>query len=68
MIIEPGFLDHWKTQMLISALEDGGAAIYVIRLWEHCQQRRILSHLSYMDRHGLQLALDMRLLHRVKLK
>tara|TARA_R110000824_G_scaffold7514_6_gene34035 strand:+ start:9218 stop:10000 length:783 start_codon:yes stop_codon:yes gene_type:complete len=41
MIIEPGFLDHWKTQMLISALEDGGAAIYVIRLWEHCQQRRM---------------------------
>lgn len=40
MIVDPDFLDHWKTQMLIDSLDDPCAPIYVIRLWGHCQTRR----------------------------
>lgn len=40
MIVQPDFLDHWKTQMLIDALNDECAPIYVIRLWIHCQNRK----------------------------
>jgi len=40
MIVEPDFLEHWKTQMLIQTLNDPCAPLYLIRLWAHCQQRR----------------------------
>lgn len=40
MIVEPAFFDHWKTRMLIDALGDEAAPIYVMRLWAHCQNQR----------------------------
>lgn len=40
MIVDPDFLDHWRTQMLIDTLDDPCAPLYVIRLWAHCQTRR----------------------------
>ena len=40
MIIQPDFLDHWKTRMLCDILQDEAAPIYVIRLWAHCQNRK----------------------------
>lgn len=40
MIVDPDFLTHWKTQMLIVELNDKAAPLYVISLWAHCQQRR----------------------------
>lgn len=40
MIVEPDFLTHWKTQMLIEELGDKAAPLCVIALWAHCQQRR----------------------------
>lgn len=40
MIVQPDFLDHWKTQLLIDILDDELAPMYVIRLWAHCQNRK----------------------------
>jgi len=41
MLIDPDFLDHWKTRMLVDLLDgDELAPIYVIRIWGHCQNRR----------------------------
>lgn len=40
MILEPGFLDHWKTVKLVNMLKAETAPLLVIRLWEHCQQRK----------------------------
>lgn len=40
MIVDPDFLDHWRTRMLVDMLEDELAPLYVIRLWGHCQNRR----------------------------
>lgn len=40
MIVDPDFLEHWKTRMLIDMLGDEAAPLYVIRLWGHCQNRR----------------------------
>lgn len=40
MIVEPDFLTHWKTLMLINELGDRAAPTYVIALWAHCQNRR----------------------------
>ncbi|WP_175865570.1 hypothetical protein [Burkholderia cepacia] len=40
MIVDPDFVDHWKTRMLVGLLgDDEMAPIYVIRLWAHCQRR-----------------------------
>lgn len=42
MIVDPDFVDHWKTRMLVAALgDDELAPIYVLRLWAHCQNRRM---------------------------
>jgi uncharacterized phage protein (TIGR02220 family) len=42
VIVDPDFLDHWKTRMLVDSLgSDELAPIYIIRLWAHCQQRRM---------------------------
>ncbi len=40
MIIDPDFLDHWKTQMLVNMLDDPCAPLYLIRIWSHCQNRK----------------------------
>lgn len=40
MIVDPDFLDHWKTRMLVNSLNDEAAPLYVLRLWAHCQNRR----------------------------
>lgn len=41
MIIEPDFVDHWKTRLLVGLLgDDELAPVYLIRLWAHCQQRK----------------------------
>lgn len=41
MIVDPDFLDHWKTKMLIAELgDDKLAPLYVLALWAHCQLRR----------------------------
>ncbi len=37
MIVQPDFLEHWKTRLLIDLLDDPCAPQYVIRLWSHCQ-------------------------------
>lgn len=45
MIVDPDFLTHWRTQMLIDALDgDQMAPLYVIRIWAHCQQRKSTRH------------------------
>lgn len=41
VIVDPDFCDHWKTRMLVGALDgDEVAPVYVLRLWAHCQNRR----------------------------
>ena len=41
MIVDPDFLEHWRTRMLVDALGgDEMAPFYVLRIWGHCQQRR----------------------------
>ena len=40
MIVEPGFLDHWKTKLLRRLLKKEYVERYVLRLWEYCQLRR----------------------------
>lgn len=41
MIVDPDMPDHWKVQMLSGLLgDDHAAAVYLIRLWGHCQNRK----------------------------
>jgi hypothetical protein len=41
MIVDPDFPDHWKTRMLVDALDgDEAAPVYLLRLWAHCQLRK----------------------------
>ena len=41
MLIDPDFLDHWRTIALVDALDgDEMAPMYLIRLWGHCQTRK----------------------------
>lgn len=40
MIVDPDFLDHWRTGMVIDALGDPMAPMYILRLWAHCQERK----------------------------
>lgn len=40
MIVQPDFLDHWKTLRLASVLSDPLAPVYIIRLWGYVQTRR----------------------------
>jgi len=40
MIVQPDFLDHFKTTMLCDMLCDQCAPLYLIRLWGHCQSRK----------------------------
>ncbi len=41
MIVDPDFVDHWKTRLLVGSLDgDESAPMYVLRIWAHCQNRR----------------------------
>jgi len=40
MIVDPDFLDHWRTGMVRDALADEMAPVYILRLWAHCQERK----------------------------
>jgi hypothetical protein len=41
VIVDPDFLDHWRTRMLVDALGgDEFAPFYLLRLWGHCQARK----------------------------
>jgi len=41
VIVDPDFLEHWRTRMLVDALGgDEFAPFYLIRLWGHCQTRK----------------------------
>jgi len=41
VIVEPDFFHHWKTRELIRLLKDDCAPLYVLRLWAHCQSRKM---------------------------
>lgn len=41
MIVDPDFLDHWRTRMMVDALDgDEMAPLCILRLWAHCQSRK----------------------------
>jgi hypothetical protein len=40
VIVDPDFLDHWRTRMVADALSDEMAPVYIMRLWGHCQIRK----------------------------
>lgn len=40
MIVDPDFLDHWRTGMVTDALGDPTAPMCILRLWAHCQERK----------------------------
>lgn len=40
MIVDPDFLDHWRTRMVVDLLSDEMGPLYIIRLWGHCQERK----------------------------
>lgn len=40
MIVQPDFLEHWKTRQLIEITSDESAPLAVIRLWAHCQHNK----------------------------
>lgn len=41
MIVDPDFLDHWKTRLAVDLLDgDELAPLYVLRIWAHCQARK----------------------------
>lgn len=41
MIVEPGFLDHWKTRRLVELTGDNTAPLIVLRLWAHCHKAKM---------------------------
>lgn len=40
MIVQPDFLEHWKTRQLVELTDDEAAPLAVIRLWAHCQNSK----------------------------
>jgi hypothetical protein len=40
VIVDPDFLDHWRTRMLVDELGDESGPLYLLRLWAHCHNRR----------------------------
>lgn len=40
MIVDPDFLDHWRTGMVADVIGDPMAPVYILRLWAHCQERK----------------------------
>jgi hypothetical protein len=47
MIVEPDFLDHWKTQMLVQLSSNEASPLWVLRLWAHCQNRKSHMFLNF---------------------
>jgi hypothetical protein len=41
MIVEPGFLHHWKTLRLIELTGEAGAPLMILRLWSYCHSARM---------------------------
>jgi hypothetical protein len=52
VIVDPDFLDHWRTGMVVDALGDPMAPMYILRLWAHCQERK--SDMFTMPTRGLK--------------
>jgi hypothetical protein len=44
VIVDPDFMDHWRTRMVVDALKDELAPVYILRLWAHCQARKSDKH------------------------
>jgi hypothetical protein len=44
VIVDPDFFDHWRTRMVVDALQDEMAPVYIMRLWAHCQTRKSDRH------------------------
>jgi hypothetical protein len=40
MIVQPDFLEHWKTLHLVELTGDESAPLAVIRFWAHCQNQK----------------------------
>jgi hypothetical protein len=40
VIVDPDFMDHWRTGMVADAIGDPMAPVYILRLWAHCQERK----------------------------
>lgn len=40
MIVQPDFVDHFKTKALVKLTKDESAPLAVLRLWGHCQTSR----------------------------
>jgi hypothetical protein len=40
MIVQPDFLEHWKTRQLVELTGDESSPLCVIRLWAHCQNSK----------------------------
>jgi hypothetical protein len=49
MIVEPDFLDHWKTRELVRLTGDAAAPLMLIRLWSHCHHRKTSRFLNLSD-------------------
>ena len=41
MIVQPDFPDHYKTRLFVDLTGDPAAPIMILRLWAHCQNRRM---------------------------
>lgn len=53
MIVQPEFLDHWKTRLLVDITGDQSAPLAVIRLWGYCQTSK---HSFFPDMTPAQLS------------
>jgi hypothetical protein len=40
MIVQPDFVDHWKTRLLVQLTGDSSAPLALLRLWGYCQTSR----------------------------
>jgi hypothetical protein len=48
VIVDVDFPDHWKTRLLVDALDgDEAAPVYLLRLWAHCQVRKQWTFTSF---------------------
>jgi hypothetical protein len=49
VIVEPDFLDHWKTRELIRITGDPSSPLVVLRLWSHCHYRKTSRFMNLPD-------------------
>lgn len=40
MIVQPDFVEHWKSRQLVNLTGDESALLAVLRLWTHCQHSK----------------------------